>query len=161
MDQWVGGIVTGVLLACITQWVNSWFQHRKYIREKRIEKYGELLGLAAADVHRAKAVEATFAVGPTFDDETFKQFFARLEDERHALSRDLTKIVYQLRLLEPNLTIVEAIDALRKDQPFLVPGRFGQGNFDERFDKYKKDIQEYESCIKLIADLTQKIYCRE
>ena len=77
--------------------------------------------------------------------------FLELEEERHSLRRDVLRAVYQLRILEKEREVGEAMKGLRDYQPFLVPGRFGEGNFDKRFEKYEKDIQEYEKTVEEIT----------
>jgi hypothetical protein len=129
----------------------------KYFREKLLERYSEFVALAAADLQRARSVRAAMALG---DKETDYTEAVKIEDKRHALRLDLLRASLQIRLLEADAALAKKVEELAKAQPFMAfpfPARWGEGNYNERSDKFDSEIAAFDKQLaELIAAVLQQ-----
>jgi hypothetical protein len=127
-------------------------ERAKYYREKLLDRYAELITIASAEVERVKSIEACMAIGSPNGkhEEGFE-----LDQKRHPARVDLLRVSMQITLFETDAILIEKVEKIAKSQPFMVfafPPRFGEGNYDDRFDKYQADIRAYESqLVDLVA----------
>lgn len=146
------GVLSGGALLLFGQYLAHRFQRKAHTREQLLKAYSDLLGLATTDLYRAKQAESGLAIGRSpVQDEEAEKVWLKLEEQRHALCYDLARAAIQVRLLEKDPALAGRVDAMRKAQPFIVPGEFGVGNFSERFDKYQKDIRQFEAHVEALA----------
>ena len=162
--QWlislVTAVVTGVVVALFTQWLSYRFQTARFFQEKLLDYHATFLESAITELVRAKAIEATYATSKPFanegaKDDPINRHLVALEEERHALHRKLLQVGIKIRLLETDEKIKGAIGKLSLSQPFLVFGRWGEGNFVDRFDKFQKEIVAYK---QLIDDTIEMVF---
>jgi len=157
--QWLFGlvtaVVTGVVVAFFTQWLSYRLQTTRFFQEKLLDYHATFLESAITELVRAKAIEAIYVTSNPLTDQGGKEHLLKLEEERHALHRKLVQVGIKIRLLEKEETIKEAVGKLSLSQPFLVFGKWHEGSFNERFDKYQKEIAEYG---QLIEDTIRKVF---
>ena len=126
----------------------------RYFREKIHERYAELVALATTELERARSLEAGLVIGTP--DQDYSEL-AKIDHERHSLRLELLRVSLQIQLLEPDPALAAKAEALAKGQPFMamaLPPRWGYGNYNERFDKYKSEISTFE---KLLKDLIETV----
>lgn len=134
----IGGAVCGSVL-------QHFFQRRRYFSEQLMVKYSELVGVASAEIDRAKSVEAVFKTCNPSQDEGSRAFLRKLYEERDTFRRDLARLCMQIQLLETNSDLALKVKELAKAQPFFLGGGwYGDGNFNERMEKYEEEIRTYE-----------------
>jgi hypothetical protein len=140
----VGAVITIVLTHI--------FQRSRSAHDRLIDKYCELVGIATSESDRARRVESILAIGKPFENGNVKELLDKLLHERTSLGRELARVCFQIRMLEPSASLREMVEKLAKTQPFLVPGKLGSGNFAERFEAYKREIIAFERIVKSIMD---------
>jgi hypothetical protein len=153
MGGWLGGLATGLLIAIGTQLLSHLLQRRRTLRDRLFDKYSELVGVAANEIHRARSAAALFAVGQgPLKDEESRVIWVRLEEQRHAFQRDLSRLCLQIQILEHDPSLVQKVKKLRAIQPFLLAGEWQRGNFNERFDKFENSIREFDAAVQTLTD---------
>jgi hypothetical protein len=124
------------------------------MHEKLLELYTELVAIAATELDRVKSIEASIAIGDPKGEYTEA---LKLDHQRHSARADLLKVTSQLKLYETDQDLLEKAEGIAKSQPFMsftFPPRFGEGNYNERFDKYQADVRAFESLLQnLIATI--------
>jgi len=153
----VVGSVTGIVVAIVTQWLSYALQSRRVFHEKLLDYYATLFSYAITDLLRAREMEASFAIGPPegTELESIRQVVFALEKERHEMHRMLLQVGTKIRVLEKDHAIKKAVAQLCDTQPFIIPGKWHQGNFNERFDKFQNEILQFR---RLIDDTIQQIH---
>jgi hypothetical protein len=129
-------------------------ERTKYFREKLLDKYSEFVALGAADLERARLVRAAMALGGKNPDYTEA---AKTEDKLHTLRLDLLRASLQIRLLEADVSLGKLVEELANRQPFMIypfPPRFGEGNYEERSNKFDTDIAAFE---KKLTELIEAV----
>jgi hypothetical protein len=161
-------IIVGLCTAVATAFL-AWLGHMlvaylqrnnekaRYFRERLLERYSELVALATAELERARAVESIMALGGK--DEDYAEA-AKIEAKRHALRLDLLRVSLQIKLFETDDSLTKRVEELAKAQPFMAfpfPPHWGEGNYNERFDKYKLDIAAFEEQLtELVSAVLQR-----
>jgi len=145
----IGAAVTGAALS-------HFFQRRRFFQEQLIQRYSELVGVATTDIDRAKRIAAAFVTGDPLGNEALKNWVAEYIQERDHLRGELSRLCFQIRLLEPDPALGKLLQELERAWPFLLPGKFGSGNFNERFEKFEKEIVEFRKLLESIMERVQK-----
>ena len=129
-------------------------ERAKYFRERLLERYAELVALGAAELERAKTVESGMAIGAPNSD--FGPM-SEVEAKRHQLRLDLLRVSLQIRLYEPDPELAKRVADFASSQPFMAfpfPPQWGQRNYSERFDEYKKAVIAFE---KQLGELVEAV----
>jgi hypothetical protein len=156
MPEWLSGVLVGVLITAAAQWLQMLFRRIQYRHEKLLDRYAEFVAAASAELDRAKSLEAGLALGGREGDHSE---LIKLDDKRHESRQDLSRIAFQIRILEKDPVLIKKVLDLIKAQPFMafaIPSRFGEGSYDERFDKYKLKSIEFEKLLMELMDTILK-----
>jgi hypothetical protein len=155
----MGAVIGGVIAALVAQFL----QRRRFLHERLIERYSELAGVAALEIDRANSVASLFAIGDLKRSEDQKRLrrqrrlLGQLLQQRIDFRRDLARLSLQIRLLEGNPGLRQKVRELCDKQPFIFPGEFGEGNFSDRFDRFKAEIAEFKDRVEaLIKDAVKE-----
>ncbi len=147
---------TTALLGWLGQFLVAHLQRRtekaRYFREKLLERYSEFVALASAEVERARTIEAGMALRGR--DENCSDL-VKIEEQRHSLRLDLLRVSLQVKLFETDESLTKKVWLLAKSQPFMAfpfPPKHGEGNYNERFDKYKLEVDTYEKSLTALVD---------
>jgi hypothetical protein len=149
-------------LAWIGHYVLSMFQRRneeaKYFRERLLERYSEFLSIAASELNRAGMIKSAMAIGSKGDwTEEIK-----MDEQRHTARLDLLRVSLQLKLFETDQEILDKLDWLAQSQPFMTysfPPKWGEGNYDQRFEQFCTDIKTYETkLLELVNEVRKRIH---
>jgi hypothetical protein len=87
--------------------------------------------------------------------------FEKLEQERLDCKRELARLAFQIRVLEPNRELAKRVAEVAEKQPFIycVVPRWGEGNFNEQFERFSNEVREFrKSCEALLNDVTAKYH---
>jgi hypothetical protein len=156
MPELFSGVVAGVLIAVAVQWLQMVFRRIQYRHEKLLDRYAEFVAAASAELDRAKSLEGGLALGGREGDHSE---IIKLDNKRHESRRDLSRIAFQTRILEKDPVLIQKVLDVVKAQPFMafaIPPHFGEGNYDERFDKYKLNSVEFEKLLMELIDAILK-----
>jgi hypothetical protein len=132
-------------------------EQTKYFREKLIDRYSEFVAVAVADLERAKAQASGMALGGR--DQDYSEM-AKLDERRHAIRLDLLRLALQIRMLEQDAALGDKVQELAKAQPFMAfpfPPRWGEGTYNERFEKFQSEIGVFE---KQLLELTDAVVAK-
>lgn len=153
-------VAVGVISALATQALVSWLQYRRGLLEKLVGFYGELLGIAADDLHRAKVQAGSFALMSSSPSEEFRNEIHALEEKRLHNLGDFKRLELQIQMLEFDNTLCELASNLQRNQPFIVAGKWGEGNFDSRFEQFEKSIAAFGETMDRLAKAVRKRYAQ-
>ena len=157
LETVVGSLITSVCTAFLVAYLQRGNEQTKFFREKLLDRYSEFVALAAADLVRALAVNATMGNGGK---DTDYAEAAKIEEKRHILRLDLLRASLQIRLLETDDTLAKKVEEIAKSQPFMAfpfPPRWGDGNYNERSDKFDAEIAAFD---KLLSELVSAVLQR-
>jgi hypothetical protein len=155
LTKWFAGLVAGVALVLVTQGVMHFYQRSRSLKDKLIERYTELAGIAVVLVDTLRTIESEYVFKPSHDHPRFERWLDIIltkDGERRNASRDLARVALQIRMLEQNETLRERVKDLAKNQPFLVPGDWGAGNFEERFKEYISSVRDYSTRVDSLVN---------
>jgi hypothetical protein len=160
MDNvWPGilvGVVVGLVVAVTTQLLTHILQYRRGVKEKRLELYLELMTLASDEIFRARTVEAAVVTGDPLTTDEGRKWWVDKDDQRHAIRRDISRVVSRLHLVEHDKLLRQRLAALPKTQPFLVPMKWGFPQALERVERYGEGIREFNKEVSEIAEIILK-----
>lgn len=147
---------TSALLTWLGHFVVAYLQRRnehvKFYREKLLDRYSDFVAVASTDLERARTQAAGMVLGK--EDQDYSEM-AKLDERRHSIRLDLLRLSLQIRLLEKECALTKEVQSLAKAQPFMAfpfPPRWGEGSYNERFDKFQSEIGTFEKQLLELID---------
>jgi hypothetical protein len=135
----IGGAIGAAVLA-------HFFQQRRYHHEQLLARYSEFVATVADELDRAIKCKAMFVLSQ-HKTEGGKAIWVKLEERRHATRCNLLRAAFQIRLLERDPELSEQVQKLADSQPFIIPGDWHEGSFNERFENYDKEIHSFQGML--------------
>jgi hypothetical protein len=153
MVQVLIGFVTGAFSVLLTQALQSFFRRLQYSHEKLLDRYSDFVAVASSEIGRLKSLEASITHSSREGDHSGLE---TLDNQRHEMRRELSKISFQIRILEPDRELAEMVAKVAADQPFMpfvVPPYAGL-NYYDRLERFGSDIEAFE---QLVSDLMGRV----
>ena len=160
MPEWLIGLLSGASLLWVGKYVDSLIKRHQFRYEKLLDHYSEFVGFASDELARSKSLRAGLALFPNSADCTH---LTKLDEERHELRRQLERLSLKIRLFEEDKSLSKKVATLVNTipfEPFLIPPRPGEGNYNERSDRFNEQIKQFESDLKQIIDDILKKHSR-
>jgi hypothetical protein len=154
METWIYFLISGALIVLLTQYVQAAFHRGQFLHEKLMDRYSELMAVAVQELERAKALLSEIAL---YRGENDLPALVNLDQQRHDLRSQLVKLSFQIRLMEADRQLSRQVAKLAESQPFqpsLVPPRYGEGNYNERENMFRKQINDFEVTL---SGLTRRV----
>lgn len=151
MPEWLGGLFAGAVLAYFGRFIEAHFTRDRFRHEKLVDRYADLAALLARELQRGREQVATLMLGGSKDP---PEIYVALQKQRDELRRELARVAFQIRMLEPQKDLVQKVEALVKSHPFIychLPA-WGQGNFDDRLSEYQTDVGNFERAAGQLLD---------
>jgi hypothetical protein len=153
MAQLLARFVSGALTVLLTQALQSFFRRLQYSREKLLDRYAEFVAVASSEIERLKSLEAGIVMFPLGGDHSA---LASLDSQRHEIRRELSKISFQIRILESDRELAAMVAKVAASQPYMTFALppYESVNYHDRLEKFGVDIRAFE---QLVSDLVGRV----
>jgi hypothetical protein len=155
-------IITGVIIAIVTQGFASWLQFRRGLKEKLVAWYAELIGIIVKDAYRAKLLGA-FVTGnrALAGDAPHAQVFIEAnENQRLDYRQELARLAMQIQILEVDEGILKLVGSITELQPILAVFTRSDPEYPRKLEAFGNAIDKYESTAAQLAALVKHRYAR-
>lgn len=155
VPELLSAVLIGAIVAWITQALQTYFKRHQYRFEKLMDHYAAFVAAVVDDIDRAKTQASAMVLGG--EDQNYTDLAKQLDAKRHSSRLQLLRLSFQIRLLESDPQLSGQVEGLVKCQPFMAypfPPRWHQGNFNERFDDFQKEICKSE---QLLGELVRAV----
>lgn len=152
VQMFTAALLAGVV-TIVGHFVLTWLQGRndekRHRRERLTDRYSELVAIVTAEIHRAKAAREFFDDN-TYDLQDGWELEADFLAKRTAIQLDLTRIAFQIRLLEDDWALAQEVRELANTVPKLTPGTHIKPL--EFLCLFDPQIDKFEAIFKRIVD---------
>ena len=150
MPDWCIAFISGAATAWFTQYVSNYFQRSRFWHERLIDRYAEFAAILSRAIRRLRAMQSTLALGVSGDHAPFTRF----EQERGEILHELSRVAWQIRLLEPHRDLAVRTTELVTAQPFVLGW---PGDYFPTFEEFTTAMTAFEqACNQLLDAVAQR-----
>jgi hypothetical protein len=166
-SQWFFGIVTGVVLTTLAQWVAYHFRLREEHRHRLADIHSQIMGVVSDDLQRANSVKGYLDIGfsgayaaeGAFD--RWIEAVIKIDTPRHDHRKELARLTTLLEVFERDKQIVDDATLLCESQPFFFHQPFSSSNQAwQNSEQRREQERRYDTAVDQYAALFTQLRAR-